>query len=103
VVFIAGWKGIRRCSMGWSLESRGLKVTCQKFDPYLNRGPRDMSPFQHGEVFVTDDGAERTSIWPLRAIHPRQLSQSNNVTPGASTSKSSPASGAAIISARPCR
>ena len=51
-------KGIGAASIGCLLESRGLKVTLQKFDPYLNVDPGTMSPFQHGEVFVTDDGAE---------------------------------------------
>ena len=51
-------KGIAAASIGCLLESRGLKVTLQKFDPYLNVDPGTMSPFQHGEVFVTDDGAE---------------------------------------------
>ena len=51
-------KGIAAASLGCLLESRGLKVTLQKFDPYLNVDPGTMSPFQHGEVFVTDDGAE---------------------------------------------
>src|ERR1035438_5125463 len=51
-------KGIAAASIGCLLESRGLKVACQKCDPYLNVDPGPMSPFQHGEVFVTDDGAE---------------------------------------------
>lgn len=51
-------KGIAAASIGCLLESRGLKVTLQKFDPYLNVDPGTMSPYQHGEVFVTDDGAE---------------------------------------------
>src|SRR5262249_18811149 len=51
-------KGIAAASICCLLESRGLKVTLQKFDPYLNVDPGTMSPFQHGEVFVTDDGAE---------------------------------------------
>src|SRR6201987_4424015 len=51
-------KGIAAASMGWLLESRGLRVTLQKFDPYLNVDPGTMRPFQHGEVYVTDDGAE---------------------------------------------
>src|SRR5680860_1378724 len=51
-------KGIAAASLGCLLESRGLKVALQKFDPYLNVDPGTMSPFQHGEVFVTDDGAE---------------------------------------------
>ena len=51
-------KGIAAASIGCLLESRGLRVALQKFDPYLNVDPGTMSPFQHGEVFVTDDGAE---------------------------------------------
>jgi CTP synthase len=51
-------KGIAASSIGCLLESRGLTVSLQKFDPYLNVDPGTMSPFQHGEVFVTDDGAE---------------------------------------------
>jgi len=51
-------KGIAAASLGRLLKARGLKVTIQKFDPYLNVDPGTMSPYQHGEVFVTDDGAE---------------------------------------------
>jgi len=51
-------KGLAAASIGRLLEARGFKVTLQKFDPYLNVDPGTMSPFQHGEVFVTDDGAE---------------------------------------------
>ena len=51
-------KGITAASLGRLLKNRGLKVTVQKFDPYLNIDPGNMSPLQHGEVFVTDDGAE---------------------------------------------
>src|ERR687886_229978 len=64
VIFVTGGvvsslgKGIAAASIGCLLESRGLRVTLQKFDPYLNVDPGTMSPFQHGEVFVTDDGAE---------------------------------------------
>ena len=54
-------KGIAAASIGCLLESRGLRVTLLKFDPYLNVDPGTMSPFQHGEVFVTDDG--RRPIW----------------------------------------
>ena len=50
-------KGILSASLGHLLRSRGLKVTLQKCDPYLNVDPGTMSPFQHGEVFVLDDGA----------------------------------------------
>ena len=51
-------KGITAAALGRLLKSRGLKVTIQKFDPYINIDPGTMSPYQHGEVFVTDDGAE---------------------------------------------
>ena len=51
-------KGITSASLGRLLKNRGLKVTLQKFDPYLNVDPGTMSPYQHGEVFVTEDGAE---------------------------------------------
>ena len=51
-------KGITAASLGRLLKQRGLKVALQKFDPYLNLDPGTMNPFQHGEVFVTEDGAE---------------------------------------------
>ena len=51
-------KGIVASSLGFLLKSRDYKITIHKLDPYLNVDPGTMSPFQHGEVFVTDDGAE---------------------------------------------
>src|ERR1700690_3414003 len=76
-------KGIAAASIGCLLESRGLKVTLQKFDPYLNVDPGTMSPFQHGEVFVTDDGAETDldlgHSW--RFTH-SSLTRANNLTSG---------------------
>src|SRR5699024_11711351 len=51
-------KGITAASLGRLLKNRGLKITLQKFDPYINVDPGTMSPYQHGEVFVTEDGAE---------------------------------------------
>ncbi len=51
-------KGITAASLGRLLKARGYSVTMQKFDPYINVDPGTMSPYQHGEVFVTDDGAE---------------------------------------------
>ena len=51
-------KGLSAASIGTLLESRGLSVTFQKLDPYINVDPGTMNPFQHGEVYVTDDGAE---------------------------------------------
>ena len=51
-------KGIIAASLGLLLKSRGLRVTIQKFDPYINVDPGTMNPYKHGEVYVTDDGAE---------------------------------------------
>src|SRR5437764_12136161 len=51
-------KGLAAASLGTLLEARGLRVVLQKFDPYLNVDPGTMNPFQHGEVYVLDDGAE---------------------------------------------
>ena len=76
-------KGIAAASIGCLLESRGIKVTCQKFDPYLNVDPGTMSPFQHGEVFVTDDGAETDlDLGHYERFTHARLTQSNNVTSG---------------------
>ena len=52
-------KGISGASLGTMLKARGLRVTMQKLDPYINVDPGTMNPFEHGEVFVTDDGGER--------------------------------------------
>jgi CTP synthase len=76
-------KGIAAASLGCLLESRGLKVTLQKFDPYLNVDPGTMSPFQHGEVFVTDDGAETDlDLGHYERFTHAPLSQANNLTSG---------------------
>jgi CTP synthase len=76
-------KGIAAASLGCLLESRGLKVTLQKFDPYLNVDPGTMSPFQHGEVFVTDDGAETDlDLGHYERFTHAPLTQANNVTSG---------------------
>ena len=65
-------KGLASASIGALMENRGLKVTIMKLDPYINVDPGTMNPFQHGEVFVTDDGAEtRPRPRPLRALHRR--------------------------------
>ena len=62
-------KGIASASLGAILESRGLDVTLLKLDPYINVDPGTMSPFQHGEVYVTEDGAETDlDAGPLRAL-----------------------------------
>jgi CTP synthase len=76
-------KGIAAASLGCLLESRGLKVTLQKFDPYLNVDPGTMSPFQHGEVFVTDDGAETDlDLGHYERFTHAPLTQANNLTSG---------------------
>ena len=76
-------KGIAAASIGCLLESRGLKVTLQKFDPYLNVDPGTMSPFQHGEVFVTDDGAETDlDLGHYERFTHAPLTQGNNLTSG---------------------
>ena len=76
-------KGIAAASIGCLLESRGLRVTLQKFDPYLNIDPGTMSPFQHGEVFVTDDGAETDlDLGHYERFTHASLTQSNNLTSG---------------------
>ncbi len=76
-------KGIAASSIGCLLESRGLRVTLQKFDPYLNVDPGTMSPFQHGEVFVTDDGAETDlDLGHYERFTHAALGQVNNLTSG---------------------
>ncbi|MGH9638513.1 MAG: CTP synthase [Bryobacteraceae bacterium] len=76
-------KGIAAASIGCLLESRGLRVTLQKFDPYLNVDPGTLSPFQHGEVFVTDDGAETDlDLGHYERFTHAHLTQSNNLTSG---------------------
>ncbi len=76
-------KGIAAASIGRLLVERGLRVTMLKFDPYLNVDPGTMSPFQHGEVFVTDDGAETDlDLGHYERFLDRSLSQTNNVTTG---------------------
>jgi CTP synthase len=76
-------KGIAAASLGRLLVERGLSVTMQKFDPYINVDPGTMSPFQHGEVFVTDDGAETDlDLGHYERFIDRSLTQQNNVTTG---------------------
>jgi CTP synthase len=76
-------KGIACASIGRLLVERGLRVTIQKFDPYINVDPGTMSPFQHGEVFVTDDGAETDlDLGHYERFIDESLSESNNVTTG---------------------
>lgn len=76
-------KGIASASIGYLLESRGLSVTLQKCDPYLNVDPGTMSPFQHGEVFVTDDGAETDlDLGHYERFVGKELGRDNNITAG---------------------
>ena len=76
-------KGIAAASIGRLLVERGLRVTMMKFDPYINVDPGTMSPFQHGEVFVTDDGAETDlDLGHYERFIDRPLTQANNVTTG---------------------
>ncbi|MGN7285733.1 CTP synthase [Shouchella rhizosphaerae] len=76
-------KGITAASLGRLLKNRGLKVTIQKFDPYINVDPGTMSPYQHGEVFVTDDGAETDlDLGHYERFIDINLSQNSNITTG---------------------
>jgi CTP synthase len=76
-------KGIAAASLGRLLVDRGLRVSMLKLDPYLNVDPGTMSPFQHGEVFVTDDGAETDlDLGHYERFIDRALSQANNITTG---------------------
>ncbi len=76
-------KGITAASLGRLLKARGIKVTMQKFDPYLNVDPGTMNPYQHGEVFVTDDGAETDlDLGHYERFIDESLSQNSNVTSG---------------------
>lgn len=76
-------KGIASASIGALLESRGLTITLQKLDPYINVDPGTMSPFQHGEVFVTDDGAETDlDLGHYERFTTVRMSKKNNFTTG---------------------
>lgn len=76
-------KGIAAASLGAILESRGIKVTMLKLDPYINVDPGTMSPFQHGEVFVTDDGAETDlDLGHYERFISSRMSKRNNFTTG---------------------
>jgi CTP synthase len=76
-------KGIAAASLGAILESRGIKVTMMKLDPYINVDPGTMSPFQHGEVFVTDDGAETDlDLGHYERFISQRMAKRNNFTTG---------------------
>ena len=76
-------KGLASASIGALMEARGLKITHMKLDPYINVDPGTMSPYQHGEVFVTDDGAETDlDLGHYERFTHAQLSRRSNVTTG---------------------
>ena len=76
-------KGITAASLGRLLKARGYTVTMQKFDPYINIDPGTMNPVQHGEVFVTDDGAETDlDLGHYERFIDESLSKNSNVTTG---------------------
>jgi len=76
-------KGLAAASIGCLLEARGLRINLMKFDPYLNVDPGTMSPFQHGEVFVTDDGAETDlDLGHYERFTHARLTRDNNLTTG---------------------
>src|SRR5665809_34153 len=76
-------KGITAASLGRLLKSRGIKLTMQKLDPYLNVDPGTMSPYQHGEVFVTEDGTESDlDLGHYERFTGRPARQADNITTG---------------------
>src|SRR5712672_707553 len=76
-------KGLAAASIGCLLESHGYTVTMQKFDPYINVDPGTMSPYQHGEVFVTDDGGETDlDLGHYERFTSRRVSRDHNITTG---------------------
>src|SRR5262249_46689031 len=76
-------KGLGAASIGALMEARGLKVTHIKLDPYINVDPGTMSPYQHGEVFVTDDGAETDlDLGHYERFTSARMSRQNNLTTG---------------------
>src|SRR5512143_2275826 len=76
-------KGITTARLGWLLRNRGFNVTVQRLDPYINVDAGTMSPFQHGEVFVTDDGAETDlDLGHYERFTSARMGRDNNVTTG---------------------
>jgi CTP synthase (UTP-ammonia lyase) len=97
-------KGLASAAIGALLESRGLKVTIQKLDPYINVDPGTMNPFQHGEVFVTDDGAETDlDLGHYERFTHAKLGHDNNLRPGKFIIPSFRRSAVGIISVEPSR
>src|ERR1700716_4444453 len=76
-------KGLAAASIGCLLEGHGYKVTLQKFDPYINVDPGTMSPYQHGEVYVTDDGGDTDlDLGHYERFSSAKMSRNNNATTG---------------------
>ena len=97
-------KGITASSLGRLLKSRGLRVTMQKLDPYINVDPGTMNPFEHGEVFVTDDGGETDlDLGHYERFIDEPLSRAATPRRARSTRRCWPPSGGATTWARPCR
>jgi CTP synthase len=97
-------KGIIASSLAKLLQARGLSVTIQKFDPYLNIDPGTMNPYEHGECYVTDDGAETDlDLGHYERFLNVRTSQANNVTTGVSTTTLLPPSVAATFWEKPFR
>ena len=95
-------KGIAAASLAAILEARGLNVTIMKLDPYINVDPGTMSPIQHGEVFVTEDGAETDlDLGHYERFIRTKMSRRNNFTTGPQTFCEKNA--AVTTSAQPCR
>jgi CTP synthase len=97
-------KGLASASIGALLESRGLSVTLQKLDPYINVDPGTMNPFQHGEVFVTDDGSETDlDLGHYERFTSARMGKINNFTTGKIYDSVISKSGVEIIWGEPFR
>ncbi|STH69684.1 CTP synthetase [Escherichia coli] len=97
-------KGIAAASLAAILEARGLNVTIMKLDPYINVDPGTMSPIQHGEVFVTEDGAETDlDLGHYERFIRTKMSRRNNFTRVVSTLTFCVKNAAVTTSAQPCR
>lgn len=97
-------KGITAASLGCLLKNRGLKLTIQKFDPYINYDPGTMGPHQHGEIFVTEDGAEADlDLGHYERFIDENLTKDNDITTGRFTGRSSKASARGFTGGRRSR
>ena len=97
-------KGITAASLGRLLKQRGFKVASQKLDPYINVDPGTMSPFQHGEVYVTEDGAETDlDLGHYERFIDEDLNRYSNLTTGKVYWNASTKNDAANTLAQPCR